>query len=379
MKKLALLLLMICLATAACAAALAEDDALELTLTSCQYNLSGVKNPKNLTDRKFTTNSESKSVKNPTLTISSSEPIYGLYLCFQKKPESYEIQVKRDGDWETLQEGSAFYHAFYALEGADEVRVYALGEKKQTMGFNEVYVFGEGRIPGWVQRWRPTPEKSDILFVVAHPEEELLYLGGAIPYYAREKQRTVAVACMSYANTTRRSELLNGLWSMGYRYYPIIGDFKTAKAKGVKAAYKTIDSRKGEEVLVSWLADAVARTRPEVLVVCDQVGTPTYTPDLARLLADMIVTDRYGTYHATSGEAAPGAYISWADFCREIYRQAGLDTRVIPVTTAEYGLSRAARPLNSRLDKRKLTEAGFAPLPPWPDALARFLAEAPAD
>ena len=113
----------------------------------------------------------------------------------------------------------------------------------------------------------------------------------------------------------------------------------------------------------------VGRTHGSVRVVNDQIGTPTYTYDLARLLVDMIETEKYGCYHATN----EGGYISWYDFCREIYRQAGLKTEVIPVTTAEYGLSRAARPFNSRLDKTKLVENGFTPLPDWRDALERYL------
>ncbi|MCC6094092.1 MAG: dTDP-4-dehydrorhamnose reductase [Eubacterium sp.] len=115
----------------------------------------------------------------------------------------------------------------------------------------------------------------------------------------------------------------------------------------------------------------VGKTHPEVRVVNDQIGTPTYTLDLARLLVDMIETEKYGYYHATN----EGGYISWYDFTREIYRQAGMDTKVTPVTTAEYGLSKAARPFNSRLDKSKLAENGFRPLPDWKDALHRFLAE----
>ena len=114
----------------------------------------------------------------------------------------------------------------------------------------------------------------------------------------------------------------------------------------------------------------VAENHPEVRVVMDQIGTPTYTPDLAVLLSDMIVTDRYGTYHATN----EGGFISWYDFTCEIYRQAGLATKVIPVTTQEYGLSKAERPENSRLDKTKLVTAGFTPLPDWKDALSRYLA-----
>lgn len=117
----------------------------------------------------------------------------------------------------------------------------------------------------------------------------------------------------------------------------------------------------------------VGKTHPQVRVVNDQIGTPTYTLDLARLLVDMIETEKYGYYHATNDEG--GQYISWYDFTKEIYRQAGMDTEVLPVTTAEYGLSKAARPFNSRLDKSKLVEAGFHPLPNWKDALNRYLKE----
>ena len=116
----------------------------------------------------------------------------------------------------------------------------------------------------------------------------------------------------------------------------------------------------------------VGKSHDTVRVVNDQIGTPTYTLDLARLLVDMIETEKYGFYHATN----EGGYISWYDFCCEFYRQYGLSTKVIPVTTAEYGLSKAARPYNSRLYKGKLVEAGFKPLPDWKDAVSRYLKEA---
>ncbi len=115
----------------------------------------------------------------------------------------------------------------------------------------------------------------------------------------------------------------------------------------------------------------VGKTHETVRVVKDQIGTPTYTYDLARLLVDMIETDKYGYYHATN----EGGYISWYDFAKEIFRQAGYSTQVIPVSTAEYGLSKAARPYNSRLDKSKLVENRFALLPTWQDALSRYLKE----
>lgn len=113
----------------------------------------------------------------------------------------------------------------------------------------------------------------------------------------------------------------------------------------------------------------VGKKYDTVRVVNDQVGTPTYTLDLSRLLVDMVESDKYGCYHATN----EGGYISWYDFTCEIFRQAGYTTKVVPVTTAEYGLSKAARPFNSRLDKSKLVANGFKPLPTWQDALARYL------
>ena len=119
----------------------------------------------------------------------------------------------------------------------------------------------------------------------------------------------------------------------------------------------------------------VGKTHPEVRVVNDQIGTPTYCPDLARLLVDMIETEKYGFYHATN----EGGFISWADFTKEIFNQAGIDSKVIPVSTTEYekiaGKTVAKRPSNSRLDKSKLKEKGFSPLPTWQDALSRYLKE----
>ena len=115
----------------------------------------------------------------------------------------------------------------------------------------------------------------------------------------------------------------------------------------------------------------LGETHDSLRVVCDQIGTPTYTLDLARLLVDMIETEKYGTYHATN----EGGYISWAEFAEEIFHLARKNVKIIPVTTEEYGLSKATRPHNSRLDKTKLIENGFVPLPDWHDALERYLLE----
>ena len=169
-------------------------------------------------------------------------------------------------------------------------------------------------------------------------------------------------------------------WDPDCRQYSPLNVYGQTKYEGEKAVADTLE--KYFIVRIAWVFGLngknfiktminVGKTHDTVRVVNDQIGTPTYTYDLARLLVDMIITDRYGYYHATN----EGGYISWYDFTCEIYRQAGMNVNVIPVTTAEYGLSKAARPFNSRLDKSKLVKNGFTPLPTWQDALARYLRE----
>lgn len=169
-------------------------------------------------------------------------------------------------------------------------------------------------------------------------------------------------------------------WQPDCKDYKPLNVYGQTKLEGELAVSETLD--KYFIVRIAWVFGVngknfirtmlnVGKTHDTVTVVNDQVGTPTYTYDLARLLVDMIQTDKYGYYHATN----EGGYISWYDFTCEIYKQAGYTTKVVPVTTAEYGVSKAARPFNSRLDKSKLVENGFKPLPTWQDALARYLKE----
>lgn len=178
-------------------------------------------------------------------------------------------------------------------------------------------------------------------------------------------------------------------WTPDCKDYAPLNVYGETKLGGELAVSKTLD--KYFIVRIAWVFGLngknfiktmvnVGKNHDSVRVVADQIGTPTYTLDLSRLLVDMIETDKYGYYHATN----EGGYISWYDFTCEIYKQArelGIEgyvdrtVEVNPVTTAEYGLSKAARPFNSRLDKSKLVEAGFTPLPTWQDAVHRYLTE----
>ena len=169
-------------------------------------------------------------------------------------------------------------------------------------------------------------------------------------------------------------------WQPDCKNYAPLCVYGDSKLKGELAVSETLDKyfivriawvfgRNGNNFIKTMLR--VGRKFDTVRVVNDQIGTPTYTYDLSKLLVEMCESEKYGYYHATN----EGGYISWYDFTKEIYRQAGYTTNVVPVTTEEYGLSKAKRPHNSRLDKSKLTENGFALLPTWQDALTRYLKE----
>lgn len=170
-------------------------------------------------------------------------------------------------------------------------------------------------------------------------------------------------------------------WQPDDKDFAPLNYYGETKLEGEKAVTSILD--KWFVVRIAWVFGlngknfiktmiGVGKTHDSVRVVDDQIGTPTYTRDLARLLVDMIETEKYGFYHATN----EGGYISWADLAEEAYRAAGMNVKVNRVTTAEYGLSKAARPENSRLDKRKLAENGFTALPDWKDAVARYIKEA---
>ena len=169
-------------------------------------------------------------------------------------------------------------------------------------------------------------------------------------------------------------------WQPDCKAYQPLNVYGQTKLEGELAVANTLE--KFFVVRIAWVFGLngnnfiktmlnVGKKYDTIRVVNDQVGTPTYTLDLSKLLIDMAQTEKYGYYHATN----EGGYISWYDFACEIFRQAGYSTKVVPVTTEEYGLSKVARPFNSRLDKSKLTENGFKRLPQWQDALSRYLKE----
>ena len=263
---LTLLALSLSVAFAAEANDITEDCKFKVCSSGRKYTL--------MTDKKYTSYWESNKIKTPWIAITAPEgkPIAGLYVCFGNMPESWEIQTSDDGkDWFTAVPGDTrFLHAYVALpQPAQHVRLAVTSEKKTALRINDLFVLSEGDLPDWVQVWQPTEEKADIIFLSTHPDDELIFFGGAIPTYAVEQQRKVVVAYFTRSNTTRSSELLNGLWHMGVRTYPVIGNFKDSYAKNLKAAYK---SAGGKGKVNEWIVGLYRQYKPEVVVTQDTNG-----------------------------------------------------------------------------------------------------------
>ena len=285
MNKLKLLLPILLILTLLLAVPAIAEEAEDLT---AGLNVKVVDKPgkvKCITDGKYTSFWESSSRKDPWVVISSDKPIYGLYLCFQKKPDSYEIQTK---DGKPLAAGDTrYHHVFYELDGVHDLRIQALGDGKITMGFNEIFVFGEGEIPDWVQRWQEPAEKVDILFLSAHPDDELLFLGGAMATSLLVDRREIQVVYLTPSNTTRRSEALNGLWTMGFRKYPEFGPFsdRYAKTGKLQDSYDMVTGGKRE--VWNWMTSVFRKYKPEAVVTHDLKGE--YGHPQHKMLADSAI------------------------------------------------------------------------------------------
>ena len=250
----------------------AASEAMDIT-SECAFEASyTVRKTTQMTDGKYTTYFETSGVREPYVTVTSPAGIdaYGVYICFAEQPDNWLLQTMVNGEWYTVEEMTNEYmHVYIPLYGTRMFRMIAVANgKNQEISINEIFVFSQGDIPDWVQRWEPTPEDADIMFLVAHPDDELIFLGGAIPTYAVEQQRNVLVVYMTYNNSTRRSELLNGLWAMGMRQYPVIGDFydKYSTKADVVSDYWNIKTAN------TFVVELVRKYKPEVIVTHDYNG-----------------------------------------------------------------------------------------------------------
>lgn len=279
MKKwltaLLLTLLMICAANAAFAL-----EATDIT-GECKITNSASKRKNTMmTDKKYTSYWESNKVKNPYVQAEAPKDqlIGGVYVCFGSLPESWEIQVSKDGKkWETVAQGPDYYHAWVPLpEPARYARMQVTTGKNFALRMNEIFFLGVGDKPDWVQDWQPTVEKADIMFISTHPDDELIFFGGAIPTYAVEQGRNVVVAYYTRSNSTRSSELLNALWYMGVRNYPVIGTANDQqKTKTMAKAYTNAGGKSeaaGRRKVNEWVVGLYRQYKPEVVVTHDING-----------------------------------------------------------------------------------------------------------
>lgn len=310
MNKLKLLLPILLILTLLLAVPAIAEEAEDLT---AGLNVKVVDKPgkvKCITDGKYTSFWESSSRKDPWVVISSDKPIYGLYLCFQKMPDTYVIEKASGDDWVTVAEGGEprYHHVFFELDGLKKIRIRSTMEKKNTMGFNEIYAFGKGEAPEWVQRWQEPSGKTDILFLATHPDDDVLFLGSAITWYAAEQKKDIMVAYLTISNTTRRSEALNGLWAMGIRVYPEFGPFpdKYSKPSKVEQEYKDMG---GQDKVHSWVTELYRKYKPEVIVTQDIKGE--YGHPQHEMLVDAVIKCWDKSADAAAYPESAAAYGTW--------------------------------------------------------------------
>ena len=257
------LLLVLCFS---CAAAQEAKD-----LTNACIISSPDKTTDKVHDGAYTSFWQSRTSEKPYLEFQTpeGESAQYLYICFAEMPEAWSIEEEINGEWQTSIEGTTdYYHVLVALNGKNHFRLVGISEKKSYLKLNEVFVFSDGELPDWVQQWEPTPKKADLLLLVAHPDDELIFFGGTIPTYAVEKNMNVVVAYMTYANVARKSELLNGLWHMGLRTYPVIGNFGDSYTQKMNEMY---DRWKKEKVR-RYVMGLIRQYKPEVMVTHDVGG-----------------------------------------------------------------------------------------------------------
>lgn len=291
----------------ACAGYAAAGEAMDIT-QDCTFETSYTKLKTSLMkDRKYTTKWVSAERREPyiQITMPAGVDCYGIYICFAEEPEHWLLQTNISGEWITLNEMTDEYeHVYVPLYGVDVLRIYVEDTGTyQDLAVNEIFLFSQGDIPDWVQRWQPTPEEADLMILVAHPDDELLFFGGAIPTYAVEQQRKVVVCYMTYSNTTRRSELLNGLWAMGVRTYPVIGEFLDTYTSTASECAKNW----GKSAALSFVVDTIREYKPKVVVT-----------------------------HDFDGEYGHGAHRLTAELAEEAY-DAAADAEEYPESAEEYG------------------------------------------
>lgn len=258
------------------------------------------------TDRDYTKLWTSGKERKPFVEVTTETPCYGVYVCFGDTLSPWVVEVKEGSKWVVSARGEGLYaHEYIALSGLTHFRITYESTKQRTLSINEMYLLSDGDVPDFVQRWQPTVEKADLMLLVAHPDDEILFFGGMLPEYAGERKMNVVVCYMTCGTTVRRSELLNGLWLCGVRTYPDIGGFWDKYA--LKKTDPIYDAWKGKSNVHKYVTALIRKYKPEVLVT-----------------------------HATNGEYGHGAHIVCADSCLTCVASAADETK-FTASFSEYG------------------------------------------
>lgn len=256
--------------------------------SKCRYTSSSAGKLERLWDKDYSYNFFGGECVNPHLTIQTPKDrlCYGLYICWNTIPESWELKAQdENGEWYVIHTGGTegFAHEYVPVPGLSNLRIQIAGEETARLSIKELMVLGEGELPENVQVWQPTPEKADLLLLSAHPDDEYIFMGGTIPYYAGERGVDMAVCYMTYANQLRRSELLNGLWHAGMRTYPVLLENIDRYSRSLEKAYTYWDR---SDVLAQ-VMDVLQTLRPEVVVTHDIEGE--YGHGAHRVCADLMM------------------------------------------------------------------------------------------
>lgn len=287
MKKtlwMAVLIFCLCLLASSALAGTAQ-----VITNRCAITISSGKKArvKAITDGKATTVFETAKEKKPHIEVAmkDGQRCYGLSIIWPETPKPYEIWVPdgKDG-WRLAKEGNTngFVHDYIALDGYERFRICPK-EENSVFKIADLTLLSEGELPDTIQVWEKTPQKADMLLLLAHPDDEYIFMGGTIPYYACEEKKSIVVAYMTYASPKRRTELLNGLWTAGQRTYPIMGEFKDKYFNKLADAYKLW----GEDETRRFVEEIIEAYSPLVVVTHDINGE--YGHGAHRLCADVAI------------------------------------------------------------------------------------------
>ncbi len=221
-------------------------------------------------DRDYETIWKSAKERRANIEVNSPSPVYGVYLCSgMDSPAPWVVETPNGKEWTAAARGEGLYgHEYVPLDGLTHFRLRLDTTAQKVFAVNELYLLGEGDVPGWVQRWQPQPEKADLMILVGHPDDEMLFFGGMIPTYAGEYGMSVVVCYLTCNTPGRRSELLNGLWYCGVRQYPDIGNFWDKYSLKLKTQYEVW----GKSKVLGYVTGLIRRYKPEVIATQDVNG-----------------------------------------------------------------------------------------------------------